>query len=1566
MEGFMNEGLTQSLAGLSLEDKRALLGRLLEKSPARLAPLSFAQQRLWLMEQLQPGTATYNIPVAAHLEGHLDTEALAQSFNEIVRRHAALRTTLRVIGGEPAQFVAPRLKIEAPILDLSKCESKIREAEARRLVAEDARRPFDLEKGPLLRIKLLKLGEREHVLALTMHHVISDGWSLRALLRELAHLYAAFSRREPPALAELPFQYADYSDWQRKRLTGARLDRLLAYWRAALSGAQSALDLPSDRPRPSVRSYAGARHPFKIYRGLTESLKELSRSEGCTLFMTLLAGFQSLLFRYTGQSDIVVGAPVANRITEEAENLIGCFMNMLPLRARLSGDLRFRDLLRHVREVTLGAYERQELPFEKLVEELQPERDLGRAPLFQVLLALHDFPGDLLELPGLRSSFWDVETQTAKFDLFLNLSERDGLLEGAFEYSADLFDPISVQEMTRGFIRLLDSVRVNADQRIGDLTLLDADEERRLIVEWNATAREFPHERCFQELFEAQAALSPDRVAVECGGSSLTYSELNRRANQLAARLRHLGVRPESTVGVFVDRSVEMVLALLGTLKAGGAYVPLDPAYPRRRLSLMLEDSGAEVLVTTRVRFLASLTEYNGKVVFLDEDSEEPAEGDFDNPPRNGTGENAAYVIYTSGSTGRPKGVIVRRLSLVNLLLGMAESLGGADDDILLSVTTVSFDIAALELFLPLLVGARVAIAPSQAVNDPSKLKELLDSSHASVLQATPSTYHLLLEGDDGLLARRSLKKLLCGGEALDEPLARRLASGGAGLWNLYGPTETTIWSSSQRIETAGAAVPIGRPIVNTQLFVLDARLRAVPRGATGGLYIGGDGLARGYHGLPDLTAERFVPNPFSVEPGARMFETGDLVRHLPGGELSYVGRGDQQIKLRGYRIELAEIESALCLHESVRQAAVLLRGAGDGDRHLVAYVTAERGAEPSVGELREALASRLPHYMIPSRFVVLEEMPLTDNGKINRRALPNCAHYDVSGGGYTAPRTAVEQGLSDIWRELLGVERVGASDNFFEMGGHSLLATRLLSHVRDRFAVELSLRVVFESPTVETLAARIEADLLRDDREGPAPVRRALSLTTAPPSFVQQRLWFMHRLEPRSAAYNIPSAVRLSGKLNTVALARSLNEVVRRHEILRTTFAEDPGGLTQVIAPAATLNMSVTDLAGLSESECESEASRLAEAAARLPFDLEKGPLARAHLIRLAEDEHVLSLALHHIIFDGWSLSLLVRELTQLYEAFSQGKPSPLADLRFQYADYAVWQRDRVRGETLERQLAYWRRQLDGAPPLNLSTDRPVTAATSDSGATLTFALTADVVSALESLSLESGATLFMTLLATFATLLSYRSKQEDIVIGTPVAGRTCVEFENLIGCFLNTLALRMDLGGDPTFRELVERVRKVTLDAYGRQDLPFEKLVEEVNRAKGLGRAPLIRAWFAFQNIPKQKAELPGLVISALDVDRGVAQFDLELLMWKQAGGYSGSFKYKTDLFDSTAAVRMTERFGLLTRIVAARPDAKLSSLMKSLEEADRRDRYQQAGTLKELGRAKMKGLRRKTISS
>jgi amino acid adenylation domain-containing protein len=1561
MESFMNEGLTQRLAGLSLEEKRALLGRLLEKSPARLAPLSFAQQRLWLMEQLQPGTATYNIPVAAHLEGYLHTEALAQSFNEIVRRHAVLRTTLRVIDGEPAQFIAPRLNIQLPILDLSKHDSKIREAEARRLVDEDARRPFDLEKGPLLRMKLLKLGEREHVLALTMHHIIADGWSLRVLLRELAHLYAAFSRRELSTLAELPFQYADYSTWQRKRLTGARIDRLLAYWRATLIDTQSALDLPSDMPRLPVRSYAGARHSFKIYQELTESLKELSRSEGCTLFMALLAGFQSLLFRYTGQTDIVVGTPVANRITEEAESLIGCFMNMLPLRTRLSGDLRFRDLLHSVRKVTLGAYEHQELQFEKLVEELQPERDLGRAPLFQVLLALQDIPGNPLELQGLRTSLWEVETKTAKFDLFLNLNERDGLIEGALEYSADLFDPISIQEMTRGFIRLLESVQENADQRIGDLTLFDADEGRRLIVEWNATAREYPRECCFQELFEAQARLSPDRVAVECEGSSLTYSELNRRSNRLAARLRHLGVGPESTVGVLVDRSIEMVLALLGVLKAGGAYVPLDLVYPQQRLSLMLEDSGAKALVT-RAGFLVGLQEY-GEVVFLDEDREEPAEGDFDDSACNVTGENAAYVIYTSGSTGRPKGVIVKHLSLVNLLLSMAESLGITADDTLLSVTTVSFDIAALELFLPLLVGARVAIG---AVNDPNKLKELLDTSRASVLQATPSTYYLLLEDGDGVLTRRHLKKLLCGGEALDEALARRLASGGAELWNLYGPTETTIWSSLQRVETVGVSVPIGRPIANTQCFVLDSRLQAVPRGATGGLYIGGDGLARGYHGFPDLTAERFVPNPFSVEPGARIYETGDLVRHLPGGELSYIGRGDQQIKLRGYRIELAEIEAALCSHESVKQAAVLLRGAGDGDRHLVAYVTAERGVKPSAGELREILTPRLPHYMIPSRFVVLEEMPLTDNGKINRRALPDCAYYDVSESGYTAPRTAVEQELSDIWRELLSFERVGASDNFFEMGGHSLLAIRMLSRVRERFAVELSLRAVFESPTIETLAARIEADLLRDDRKEPAPIRRTSRQTLVPLSFVQQRLWFMHQLEPGSSAYNIPATVRLNGKLNTVALARSLSEVVRRHEILRTTFAETAGGLRQVIAPAATLNMSVIDLARLGESDRESEASQLAETAARLPFDMEKGPLVRAHLIRLAEDEHILSLVLHHIISDGWSLGLLVRELTQLYEAFSQGKPSPLADLSFQYADYAVWQRDWLQGDVIEQQLAYWRRQLNGAPPLNLSTDRPATAATSDNGATHTFALTADVVSALESLSLESGATLFMTLLATFATLLSYRSKQEDIVTGSPVAGRTRAEFENLIGCFLNTLVLRADLGGDPTFRELVERVRKVTLDACAHQDLPFEKLVEDIDRAKDPGHASLIRAWFAFQNIPEQKTELPGLVISALDVDRGTAQFDLELLIWKQMGGYSGSFKYKTDLFDSTTVIRMVERFGQLTRIVVARPDAKLSSLMKSLEEADRLAREQQAEMLKELGRAKMKRLRRKTISS
>jgi amino acid adenylation domain-containing protein len=1073
---------TVAKAGLSSQEKRALLRQLLREQASLLDsfPLSFAQERLWFLSQWEQASSAYNVSRAIRIRGLLNIGALRDAFKTIVSRHESLRTTFAIQDGQPMQVISEHGHVEMPLVDLSSWSGGDHETEVQRLATEEAVRIFDLSQGPSLRTTLLRLNEEEHVLLLTIHHIVSDGWSMRVLFKELAALYEALSTGKPSSLPDLPIQYADFTVWQREWLQGEVVDSQLAYWKQQLGGDLPVLELPTDHPRPAVQTFRGAHHSFVLPQRLSERLATLSQQEGVTLFMTLLAAFKTLLHRYIGQEDIVVGSPAANRNRSEVEGLIGFFVNTLVLRTDLSDDPTFRELLGRVREMAVGAYAHQDLPFEKLVAELQPERDPSHTPLFQMMFALQNDPLPTRELSGLALEPVEIETGTAKFDLTLYMLERELGLQGVIEYNTDLFEAATIARMTGHFRTLLEDIVANPDGRISRLTLLTEEEQGQLLVEWNATKMDYAKDQCIHQLFESQVARTPDAIAAVFEGEHLTYQELNRRANQLAHYLQGLGVGPEVLVGIYVERSLEMLVGLLGILKAGGTYVPLDPAYPKQRLAFMLEDAQVSVILT-QARLVAELPDHNAETVCMDTHWEVIEQEREEDPSNSVTADNLAYVIYTSGSTGKPKGVQILHRAVVNFLMSMRQRPGMAERDILLSVTTLSFDIAVLELFLPLTVGACTVVVSRDVAVDGARLIEVLASSGANVMQATPATWRLLLEA--GWPGSQRLK-ILCGGEALPSELADQLLSRGASLWNMYGPTETTIWSTVYEVGSGNGPMSIGRPIANTEIFVLDRHLQPVPIGVPGELYIGGHGLARGYLNRPELTREKFIPAPFNV-PGARLYKTGDLARYLSDGNIELLGRIDHQVKMRGFRIELEEIEAVLSQHPSVRQAVAVAQSDIPNEQRLVAYVVPKPGGSPTFSELRSFLKATLPDYMLPSAVALLEALPLTPNGKINRRALPA---LDMAGPdlerAFAPPRDALELKLIKIWERVLNVHSLGVSDNFFEMGGHSLLGVRLFAQIEKEFGVRLPLAALFQAPTVEQLA-----DVLRRSRAGwPAP----------------------------------------------------------------------------------------------------------------------------------------------------------------------------------------------------------------------------------------------------------------------------------------------------------------------------------------------------------------------------------------------------------------------------------------------------------------------------------------------
>jgi amino acid adenylation domain-containing protein len=1534
-----------TLAGFAAWAERALL----EGAGAGLPPLvavprggplpaSFSQQRLWFIDQLEPGSSAYNMRNAVGLEGSLDAAALAAALSGIVRRHEALRTTFGEEQGEPRQVIAEPAPLPLPLLDLSGLPAAAREEEVRRIATAESRRPYDLARGPLLRCALLRLGERRHALLVGMHHIVSDGWSMGVFVRELGALYRALVTDEPAALPELPVQYADFAVWQRRWLSGEALKDQLAWWTGQLAGAPQAVELPLDRPRPPVQSYRGG-HVYLSLGALEERLAAASRRLGVTPFMILLAGLGALLSRLGGQTDVVVGSPVANRRRAELEDLIGFFVNTLALRVDLSGDPTLDELARRVREMALGAYAHQEVPFERLVDELRPGRALSHSPIFQVMLAVQNLPASHLDLAGLTLSPLRFETGQTHYDLSLFLIPRPG--EGgvlAMEYASDLFDAATVERLLGRFHRLLAAVADGGEgTRLSALPLMGEEEREQILRGWNATATAYPREATLASLFEEQARRTPGALAVVGGGEDLTYAEVSRRAGRLAARLRSLGVRHGDLTGLCVERSVAMVVGMVGILKAGAAYVPLDTSYPDERLSLMLEDlrqAQGRPPVVVAAGAVPSVVLASGLPV-ADLLAEEAEEGETAEPAPAGTADALAYVIYTSGSTGRPKGVAVPQRAVARLVLA-TDYVDLGPDDRIAQASNTAFDAATFEVWGALLNGGRAVVIPREELLAPAAFAEALRREGITTLFLTTALFNQMAREAPGCFG--PLRHVLFGGEAVDprwvaEVLGHRPP---ARLLHVYGPTESTAfatWELVREVSPGAVTVPIGKPIANTRAHVLDRHLEPVPAGVAGELYIGGDGLAHGYLGRPELTAERFVPDPFgaaSGERGSRLYRTGDLVRHLADGRIEFLGRNDFQVKIRGFRIELGEVEAALAEHPAVEAVVVLAREDEPGERRLVAYVVAAPERSSELAGLRRWLEERLPSYMVPVAFVALPELPLGPTGKVDRRALPAPAaerrEAERPGG-----RSPVEELLAGIWADLLGVSGVSPHDSFFELGGHSLLATRMISRIRAVLGVELPIRAVFEEPTLAGFAAWAARASQRDAGAGLPPLVAVPRGGLLPTVSAQQRLWFLDKLEPESFAYNLATGVRLSGSLDVAALAAALSGIVGRHESLRTRFVEKDGEPWQAIAEPAPVPLPLLDLSVLPAAAREGEVLRVAIGAARRPYDLARGPLVRSTLLRLSDREHALLAGMHHIVSDGWSLGIFLRELGALYRALVTEEPATLPELPIQYADFAAWQRRWLSGEVLAEQLAWWTGQLAGAPQVaELPLDHPRPPFQSYRGGRADLWLESGLEERLGAVTRQLGVTPFMALLAGFATLLYRYGGPPDVVVGSPVANRGRAELEDLIGFFANTLALRVDLSGDPGFDALACRAREMALGAYAHQDIPFERLVNELRPERSLSHSPVFQVMLGLQNLPESGLDLAGLALSPLKLDAGGTQFDLSLFFHPlPQGGMLARLYYARDLFEAATVERLLGHLQTLLQGMVDSPATPISRL-------------------------------------
>ncbi|MHC3475569.1 amino acid adenylation domain-containing protein, partial [Streptomyces sp. 7R007] len=1505
--------------------------------PDRL-PLSFAQQRSWFTAQMEGPTASFNIPVAVRLSGDLDVVALRAALRDVLERHQVLRTTFPPTDAEPLQRV---MEISAAGWELPVVPAD--EAGLPNLVADLTAQVFDLATDIPVRVRLFRLGATQHVLVLVVHHVAVDGWSMAPLTQDLSEAYTARQQNRAPRWHPLPVQYADYALWQREVLgspdgPNSLASRQLAFWREALAGAPEELALPTDRPRPAVPGGRTHTTTLTIPADVHQRLAELARSEGATFFMAVQAGLALLLSKLGAGTDIPLGTAVAGRVDEALHDLVGFFVNTLVLRTDVSGDPTVAELLGRVRQTALTAFANQDLPFDVLVGALAPARSSVRHPLFQVMLAVHNTPAAALDLPGLESTILPATGTAAGFDISFSLSETfDGKgvpagLNGSVTVSADLFDAESARTLARRFAMVLDALAGDGSTRLSAISVLDDGERRRIMEEWSGTTGPAPAVG-MHELIARQAARTPDAVALLCDDSAVTYGEMERRAERLARRLRSAGVETESVVGLYLPRGIDTVVAILAVWKAGAAYVPLDPEHPVDRVAFTVADSQVSAVIGTAPLLDRLPTADIPTLQVDDEAAAEAPEPAMDPMPVRA--DQLAYVIYTSGSTGTPKGVQGTHGGLVNLAQLLAPLMDLQPGRRFLHLASFNFDGSVMDLVGPLAAGALLVLATPEQRTDPELLTATIHRNAVEAMSTVPSFASVL---DPGALP--GIKTVQLGAEALPARQAAQWAAGRR-LVHSYGPTEATVIVAAGDVDPRSRHAPaFGHPLANTRIHLLDEHLQPVPAGVAGEVYIGGPQVARGYGGRSALTAERFVADPFATD-GSRVYRTGDRARWAADGSLLFAGRADEQVKIRGFRVELGEVETVVATHPQVAAATVAVWGDQAAEKRLVAYVVPAEDVESRTCSLlpasvRSYVAQRLPDYLVPSVVTVLDALPVTPNGKVDKRALPEPDH--ASGAG-RPPATVVEDLLCSVFASVLGLERVGVDDDFFELGGHSLLATRLVSRMRTVLGAEVAVRTVFEAPTVSRLALRLPlAGAAR------TPLTAARRPQRVPLSFAQQRLWFLAQLEGPSTTYVNPIAVRLSGPLDTMALEAAFADLVERHEVLRTVFPADDGVPYQRVLSLAEAGFDLPVVA-----TTEARLPVLLDEAAAHTFDLSCEPPLSARLLRLTAQEHVLVLIVHHIATDGWSMAPLARDLSDAYAARCRGEAPDWPALPVQYADYALWQRDLLGSEddpesTVSAQIAYWRQALDGTPQeLDLPTDRPRPAIAGHLGHTAPLNLSADTHRRIAGLARDQGVTLFMVLQAGLAALLFRLGAGTDIPIGSAVAGRTDAAVEDLVGFFVNTLVLRTDVSGDPTVAELLERVRETGLDALDRQDVPFEHLVEVLSPARSIARHPLFQTMLTVHNAAPAVLRLPGLDVEQITTAPPAARFDIDVSLVEDfdtdgaPAGLSGTLQLSADLFDEASADLLARRLIRVLELMAQKPMARLSSL-PLLDQAER----------------------------
>ncbi len=1576
------ETLFQSprLSQLAQRLEEALRGRPAAAAPTvhrqgrSRAPLSFAQQRLWFLDRLHPGNSAFNITLAFQVEGALQPANLHNAIHRIVRRHEILRTRFVEESGQPVQIVESTSAVHLTTIELGVLCERRREVELQHCCDCISTLPFDLSRGPLVRVFLIQPiapgetadGSPPQALVFNLHHMVFDGWSTKLMLQELAALCPGIepdaSERRP--LPELPIQYSDFALWQREQEEALESD--FDHWQRVLDEVEP-LDLPLSRPRPPKVSYRGARLPFLIEPGLTESLRSLSRRCGATLFMTLSAGLRTLLGRYSGQDDFCIGTPVAGRRRQETESLIGVFINMLALRGDLAGNPTFELLVERERQAALTAFAHQDAPFERLVERLALERDPSRTPLFQAVLVLHNV--GLSERPAAGCGIKPIPLRgrTAQYDILLSVLESPEGLQAHFEYRSDLFERDFVFRMQRHFTNLLQAAIENPHVRVRDLPMICPSERRQLLSDWERfSSPGLEPSGPVDGMIAEQALRSPHAEAIRCREESLSYSRLMTQADDLALRLKAAGLARESIVGVCLQRSPQLMAALLGVLRAGCVYLPLDPQYPLARLRGMLDDAQASALVAEEE--LGNALASKGRVVVAPNGARawDPSEGDTE-AFRQEAPEAAAYVLYTSGSSGRPKGVVVSHGAIAQHARTIARIYRLSERDRVLQFASASFD-ASLEQALSTLAAGACLVMRGREVWTPAEFLRLAERERLTIVHLPPAYWQQWVEhwsDCDEPPQLDSLRIVLAGGDVMPPSAVERwraLPCRQDVLVNSYGPTEATVTASLYWIppQSRSDGIPIGRAFEGRGACILERGGQPAPVGVPGELHLSG-GLARGYLGLPSLTAQRFVPDPFrkpTDPPGGRLYRSGDLCRWRSDGQIEFLGRIDRQVQIRGFRVELAEIEAALNESAQVESAAVECRDDSRGRRSLAAFLV-WKGDEPAnaprpasgsrVDGLRRLLAQRLPEYMLPSAYVELDRLPLTPSGKVDRRSLSRMT-LSASSQPADSPRTPSEELLCAIFSEALDAQTVGIEDDFFQRGGHSLLAMQVISRIARVFAIELPLQTIFENPSVSRLSRLIDALGREGSLQSPEPIAPASRTRRGAPqplSFAQQRLWFLDRFEGAQAAYVLPAALSIEGDLDLAALRASLVDVISRHEVLRTVFQETEREPQQIILDVIDFDLGLIDMRGLAEANQSDGLARALTDFAFRTFDLAAGPLIRGCLIlgsrwgRVSPDQaepkrSVLLLSFHHIVFDGWSARVLLRELTAFYgQRTRPGEDGPdpearLPELPVQYADYARWQRQWLEGERLEKQSRYWRDQLEGAPELlEIATDSPRPPVQSLRGAVLELHIDGERRNKLEELSRSRGATLFMTLLASYMALMHRYSGQLQIVVGTPIAGRNQLEVEPLIGFFVNTLALLGDLSGRPHFLELLSRVRRTALDGYANQDIPFEKLVEVLQPNRDLSRSPVFQTMFALQGDPLAGIEFPGLEIRPVRIPTRASKFDLSLLMEESPQGLLGTFEYAADLFAPSTISRLSRHFVQLIDGVLADPECPIALL-------------------------------------